>query len=377
MAMKRLSLLLAPSSAASPASPAFLGFPFERSQIRNMGMILKPSLLFKDNNPFCCLHSCSSGGSYRHSKDKKGCSFSNINDALSAFNHMLHLQPQPSIVQFSKLLSAVVRMRYYETVLFLSKQMELAGISHNVYTFNILINCFCHLHADSGFSVLAKIIKLGFEPSVVTFSTLVNGLCIEGRIARAVEFFNDMVARGYEPNLHTYNTIINGLCKIGDTSVAAGLLKKMDEAGCEPDVVTYNTIIDNLCKDRLVNEALDIFSQMKGKSIKPDVITYTSLMHGLCNSGQWKEASALLNEMMGLNIMPDVVTFSMLIDTLCKEGEVSEAQGVLKQMTEKGVEPNIFTYNSLMDGYCLRREVVEARKILDVMISRGCSPCLS
>ncbi|KAF9670887.1 hypothetical protein SADUNF_Sadunf13G0115800 [Salix dunnii] len=35
MAMKRLSLLLASSSAASPASPAVLGFPFERIQAKD------------------------------------------------------------------------------------------------------------------------------------------------------------------------------------------------------------------------------------------------------------------------------------------------------------------------------------------------------
>ncbi|KAB5530184.1 hypothetical protein DKX38_020265 [Salix brachista] len=39
MAMKRLSLLLASSSAASPASPAFLGFPFERIQVKDMGVL--------------------------------------------------------------------------------------------------------------------------------------------------------------------------------------------------------------------------------------------------------------------------------------------------------------------------------------------------
>jgi hypothetical protein len=42
-------------------------------------------------------------------------------------------------------------------------------------------------------SILAKIIELGSEPIVVTFSTSNNGLCIEGKIAQVVEFFNGMV----------------------------------------------------------------------------------------------------------------------------------------------------------------------------------------
>jgi len=67
---------------------------------------------------------------------------------------------------------------------------------------------------DLGFSVLSKIIELGFQPDIVTFSTSINLLWKVGTIARAVEFFDDMVARGCQPDVHTYNTIINGLCKI-------------------------------------------------------------------------------------------------------------------------------------------------------------------
>jgi len=130
-------------------------------------------------------------------------------------------------------LSAIVRMGHYETVITLSKQMELAGISHNVYTLSILINCFSPLnHVDLGFSVLSKIIKLGFQPDTVTFSTLINGLRTVGKAAQAVEVLNDFVARGYQPHVHTYTAIIKGLCKIGETTVASGLLKKMEEGNC-------------------------------------------------------------------------------------------------------------------------------------------------
>jgi len=33
-----------------------------------------------------------------------------------------------------------------------------------------------------GFFVLGKIIKLGFKLSTMVFSTLINGICIEGKI---------------------------------------------------------------------------------------------------------------------------------------------------------------------------------------------------
>ncbi|GAV89898.1 PPR_1 domain-containing protein [Cephalotus follicularis] len=36
-------------------------------------------------------------------------------------------------------------------------------------------------------------LKVGLEPTAVTFSTLINGLCIEGKIHQAVRLFDQMV----------------------------------------------------------------------------------------------------------------------------------------------------------------------------------------
>ncbi|KAJ6858264.1 hypothetical protein NC652_040739 [Populus alba x Populus x berolinensis] len=357
-------------------------FFIQRCHMKIMGMILLSPITssLSSTNHYNSISSFTSSSSsrsrYKHKNDDASSSFRNIDDALASFNHMLHRKPLPCIIQFNKLLSAIVRMRqYYDAVISLSKQMELAGLSPNTCTLNILINCFCLMqHVDLGFSVLAKVIKLGLQPTIITFTTLINGLCKAGEFAQALELFDDMVARGCQPDVYTYTAIINGLCKNGETAAAAGLIKKMGEAGCQPDVVTYSTLIDSLCKDRLVNDALDIFSYMKAKGIFPTVVSYTSLIQGLCSFSRWKEASAMLNEMKSLNIMPDIVIFSLLIDIFCKEGNVLEAQGVLKTMTEMGVEPNVITYNSLMHGYSLQMEVVEARKLFDVMITRGCKP---
>jgi len=111
--------------------------------------------------------SSSTTSSSRRQNDKVG-SFNfrmNIDDALATFHHMIHLHPLPFVVEFNKLLSAIVRMGHYETVITLSKQMELAGISHNVYTLSILINCFSPLnHVDLASLSCPKSLNLVFNP---------------------------------------------------------------------------------------------------------------------------------------------------------------------------------------------------------------------
>ncbi|KDP42617.1 hypothetical protein JCGZ_24391 [Jatropha curcas] len=253
--------------------------------------------------------SFSSSKSSTHLRGKsKSDSFHNIGDSNSKY------------LELNKILSALVRMKHYATVISLSKQMEMFGISHDIYSFNILINCFCHLdRVDFG----------------------------EDKFGEAVDLFDDIVEKGYQPNVYTYNVIVNGLCKIGKTTVAFGILKRMVEKGCEPDLVSYNAIFDSLCKDRFVTEALDLFFKIKSKGILPDVCDLQHL-------NPWRkridDAMQLLAEMPCKGLMPNNFTYNSLIHGFCEAKSPWAAHKFFKDLCASGHSPDNVTYSILIDG---------------------------
>ncbi|MBA0714039.1 hypothetical protein Golax_013035, partial [Gossypium laxum] len=91
--------------------------------------------------------------------------FDNVDDALTLFNEMIEQHPKRSIVEFTKLLVAL----------------------------------------------------LGVKPDVVTFSTLIKGLCNRSKISQAVSLFDEMIEKGYQPDLIVYTSILNGLCYTRNT----------------------------------------------------------------------------------------------------------------------------------------------------------------
>ena len=94
----------------------------------------------------------------------KARAFRNLDRALHVFDTMFHMRPLPSIVDFTQFLGAIARMKHYSVVITLIREMESIGISPNVYSLNVMINCFCHLNrVDFGFSVLARMLKLGIS----------------------------------------------------------------------------------------------------------------------------------------------------------------------------------------------------------------------
>nr|GFB44810.1 hypothetical protein [Tanacetum cinerariifolium] len=155
------------------------------------------------------------------------------------------------------------------------------GVPVNDYTMNIVIKCCCQLYRSSdAFEVLGSCFKRDIVPDVTTFSTLLNGLVLEGRISQAQRLFAKVITNKLcEPDLVMYSTMIKGNCMTHDYVAASDLLKLMDESGCTPDVVAYNTIINSMCKHKMIDDAFKLLKKMVSqKGISADVVTYTSLI---------------------------------------------------------------------------------------------------
>ncbi|CAF2050912.1 BnaA09g46030D [Brassica napus] len=262
-------------------------------------------------------------------------------DAVALFQSMIQSRPLPTVVDFSRLFSGIARTKQYDLVLSLCKQMESNGIAHDLYTLSIVINCFCRRRKlGFAFSVFGKMLKLGYEPTTVTFSTLINGLCLEGRVSEAVE-----------------------------------LVDRIDRMMSTRSIYLWSGFEQNvLCKDESLDDALSLFSEMETKGIKANVFTYTSLIGGFCNAGRWDDGAQLLRDMITRDITPDVVTFNALIDSFVKEGKLTEAQELYNEMITRGIDPNTITYTTLIYGLCMENRLDEANQMMDLMVSKGCDP---
>ncbi|KAF5934071.1 hypothetical protein HYC85_030242 [Camellia sinensis] len=247
--------------------------------------------------------------------------FANIDDALTQFDHMLQMRPLPPILRFNQLLNSIARSKHYSTAISLM---------------------FRHLGTP--------------QPSLPSS----RGFCLNGNMASADKFFDEIVEKGFQPNFITYGTIMNGLCKIGNTSAAILLLRKMEEiGGYEPGLVECSMVIDSLCKGTLVTEALKLFLEMIGK------------VDALCKEGKAKEAQAVVQLIIQRGVVPDVVTYSAVMDGYCLCGQVGEARKMFDIMVSRGCGLNVFTYNILINGYCKIKNIDEAMNLFKEMSQKG------
>jgi leucine-rich PPR motif-containing protein len=55
----------------------------------------------------------------------------------------------------------------------------------------------------------------GIAPDVVTYNTVIDGLCKAQVVDRAEGIFQQMIDKGVKPNNDTYNCLIHGYLSIG------------------------------------------------------------------------------------------------------------------------------------------------------------------
>ena len=67
----------------------------------------------------------------------------------------------------------------------------------------------------------------GIAPNVVTYTTLIHGLCNVGNIEAALKLLREKVKNGFLFNDYSYNALTNGFCREGELSEAKKIFEEM------------------------------------------------------------------------------------------------------------------------------------------------------
>ncbi|QCE11700.1 pentatricopeptide repeat-containing protein At5g16420, mitochondrial [Vigna unguiculata] len=89
-------------------------------------------------------------------------------------------------------------------------------------------------------------LEKGEVASLLTYNTLIVGMCERGKLCEAARLWDDMVEKGRAPNAYTYNVLIKGFCKVGNVKEGIRVLEEMVESGCLPNKSTYSILVDGI-----------------------------------------------------------------------------------------------------------------------------------
>lgn len=301
-------------------------------------------------------------------------------EAVSLFRRQLASPSfSPDTCSFNIAVRCLLRTGDLDGAIELFHAMGSFGCSPDDFSHNILIHGLCRANqVEKGRQILRDIRSTRSRPpGVITYTSVISGLCKMGNMADACEVFDEMLAMGITPTEVTFNVLIDGFGKAGDTASAAAVHGKMAAAGCSPDVVTFTSLIDGHCRAGQLQEALRLWREMGSKKgILPNAYTFSVLVNALCRMNRLSEARELLAELRRRAdiAVPGAFVYNPAIDGFCKAGNLEEASRLVMEMEEKGCTPDKVTYTILIIGHCMKGRAADAIALFAKMNAVGCEP---
>ncbi|CAH2069652.1 unnamed protein product [Thlaspi arvense] len=203
---------------------------------------------------------------------------------------------------------------------------------------------------------------------VVDYTIIVDGLCKEGFLIKALDLCTFAKQRGITLNIITYNSLLNGLCQQGCLVEALRLFDSLENIGLIPSTVSYGILIGSLCKEGLFRDAEKFLDEMVSKGLVPNILIYNSMIDGYCKLGRTEEAVKILSRKMIGRVTPDAFTVSSLIKGYSKKGDMEEALRVVAEFKGKNVSADFLGFLFLIKGLCTKGRMEEARSVLREML---------
>ncbi|KAJ6838196.1 pentatricopeptide repeat-containing protein-like, mitochondrial [Iris pallida] len=142
-----------------------------------------------------------------------------------------------------------------------------------------------------------RLLKKNVTPDNSVTSTLIYWLCKAGKVWEAKRLFGEF-EKGFIPSVLTYNTLISGMCENGELQEAGKLWDDMVEKKCGPNDFTYNVLIKGFCKTGRPEEGVKVLEEMLDKGFAPNKFTIGVLVDGLSECGKEEEVIELLRNLV-------------------------------------------------------------------------------
>ncbi|GMN65061.1 hypothetical protein TIFTF001_034124 [Ficus carica] len=254
----------------------------------------------------------------------------------------------------------------------------------NIVSYNTVIGGLCKagLFAEAQ-NLFSAMTSKGIVPDVVACNSLIHGACLLSKQKEAMRLFDEMVGQKITPNVRTFNILVDMHCKEGMVDeakrvmdfMAREVFDKMIAKGCEPNLHSYSTLINGYCRRR-TQAVENLLEEMEARGLHPNTQTRAILLYGLCKNGQLGSAILLLQQMEENKLPLDIVAYNILIEGMCNAGNLGAANDLFSQLSCKGLEPNVRAYTIMINGllgggFMTNGEISKALQLNYEMVARG------
>uniref|UniRef100_A0A6U9RH36 PROP1-like PPR domain-containing protein n=1 Tax=Picocystis salinarum TaxID=88271 RepID=A0A6U9RH36_9CHLO len=210
--------------------------------------------------------------------------------ALQVFRQMTVEWEAPPVVSFNIAIKAASYLHDIQEVESLLAQMHSCQRDPSLQTWSTVVDAYAEVRdADGAQGAFQQMCDRGIQPDAVTYTSLIKAYVSVGRVGEADEIYKKMCVGAQEqlPRKKTYNTLIRGFRESGDVDRAMQLYQKMRERGFSPNNAEFRALLESsadMACTTLASDSMEssraTFDQIEWSYLLPPAVRDRARMRG-------------------------------------------------------------------------------------------------
>ncbi|KAJ1972701.1 hypothetical protein H4R34_005319 [Dimargaris verticillata] len=233
-------------------------------------------------------------------------------------------QPVPTLVVNQVLRATLAQNRPQQALAYFDELVErldrraslAADLLPDSDSYEIIIMALCQeQQTDRADDLLAHMGTHGISPTATMFDWLLGSRLRQGRHARVIELFQQMVDLKLPVSNRAATTVMTTYIQSGDPDEACRLFDIFRYQDLEPNVYTYTTGLHALTLTGQMGKALSLFEEMHASGIHPSTHTYSVMIKGYALAND-PHGVKLMHRLFNVNVChePDAPLYGTLIE---------------------------------------------------------------
>ncbi|KMZ60309.1 Pentatricopeptide repeat-containing protein [Zostera marina] len=236
--------------------------------------------------------------------------------ALEVFKEMKLKNCNPNVVSFNTLITGFFKLQRFDEGIGVAHEMLDMGCGVSTVTCNILIDCLCKADRTAQVcDLMTKMMDRSSLPKELDWLTLIEALCNEGNPERGFEIVQSLWRKtGRYPSVVSCTTLIEGLKKRKMIDEACVLMEGMAMQGMILDCVTFNSVAGELCENGRTEYADRLRLLASKQGFQPDILTFRILVGGFSREGRRRQGKCLVDQMLDQGYVPNITSYNLLME---------------------------------------------------------------
>lgn len=293
--------------------------------------------------------------------------------AFGVFEKMMEAKVAMSEVTYGGLLDACAKIGRMDLCAKIYDALETANLHMNSIIFTTIIKGYIkkeqYTKAIDFFAKIKKHVQL--TGMIITYNCALDTLVRKGDLEAAISLF-EQINKHFKADLITFSTIIKGLCLANKKQEAFECVKEMINSDVHVDVSVINLFLDSCSNSTDYKLGIQAYQYTMMKNVVPNEITFGIMVKLFGFAKELHKAFDLLDLMMVYEITPSIIVFTNLVHISFYNRNPKKADLAFTLFKKQGLKGDRLLYSKLIDGFLRFNDHSKVLKYIDLALADHC-----